>query len=161
MGCLTPFSAELSALEVVGGQGGQMSILVQLLQRCYLICLPACLSIISLLLSNPAFSAAACSTTTSEAQGGRCKALLGSGGSGLVFLPVLICWLACLASETAHPERAGRGASVAGSCSLRAARSGRALCSLSVSGCTHLLQASLGFPLLPDGAEAVPVPSGL
>lgn len=48
-----------------------------------------------------------------------------------------------------------------GSCSLHAACPGCPLSSRFGSGCTHLLQASFGLPLLPPGAGAVPVLSRL
>lgn len=98
-------------------QIGLMPIFVQLLHIRYLICLPTYLPIISLpracSFQNQIFLSvsciATCSIMVSEAQAGWSKALLGTGGSDLVLLPVLICSFACLAFRTAAQERTGDG----------------------------------------------------
>lgn len=155
------------------GRIGLMSILVQLFHIYCFICLPAYLSIISLPCACPfknliflsVSCIAACSIMISKARGGRWKALLGADGSGLVLLPVLIHSLACLAFGTAAQKRTRMGvwfkSDVPGCCSLRAACPGHSLSSCFGSGCTHLLQASFGLPLLPPGAGAVPALSRL
>lgn len=95
-----------------------------------------------------------------QSTAGRWKALRGAGGSGLVFLPLLIrrLWNCCLREEQGWGLTGERRPCLL----LRACCLPRVPALLPLgSGCSHLLQASFGLPVLLPGAGAVLVPSRL
>lgn len=102
---------ELLESGVSVGQMGLMSIFgaAPPCVLCSLLTYPSSPCLAPALLKTSFFSLHACGSMISKAQGGRWKALLGAGGSGLVLLPVLILWFACLAFGTAAQERNGDG----------------------------------------------------